>query len=74
MAEGFAVFGPDGDRPEGKPSYRVGCPFSGLSRFHQAMAPSWGKLMFSRYTPQVYIVLALAVGMLVYAAVERLMG
>lgn len=30
--------------------------------------------MFNRYTPHVYIVLSLAVGMLVYAAVEWMMG
>ena len=29
--------------------------------------------MFSRYTPQVYIVLALAMGMLVYAAVTQIL-
>lgn len=30
--------------------------------------------MFNRYTPQAYIVLAMAVAMLGYAAVERLFG
>jgi hypothetical protein len=30
--------------------------------------------MFNRYTPQAYIVLALALGMLGYATIEKLMN